>query len=94
MNLIQFLAMKLHQVPLFIDGMVNSTQVVVHSKDEFREGRPKSVVTPKTIDDVRQLILQDRHLTYCEVEPRHTRAICVVYSNLKDSSRPKNGIKS
>ena len=25
MNLIQFLAMKLHQGPVFIDGMVNST---------------------------------------------------------------------
>ena len=29
-------------------------------QDEFREGRPKSVVVPETIDAVRQLILQDR----------------------------------
>ena len=36
--------------------------------DEFREGRPKSVVIPKAIDAVRQLILQDRHVTYCEIE--------------------------
>ena len=49
MNLIQFLAMKLHQGPVFIGGMVNSTEVV----DEFREGRPKSVVVPETIDAVR-----------------------------------------
>ena len=28
----QFLAIKLHQGPVFIDGMVNSTKVVVHSK--------------------------------------------------------------
>lgn len=35
---------------------------------EFREGRPKSDVVPETIDDVRQLILQDRHVTYCEIE--------------------------
>ena len=27
---------------------------------KFREGRPKSVVVPETIDAVRQLILQDR----------------------------------
>ena len=33
--------------------MVNSTE------DEFREGRPKSVVVPETIDAVRQLIFQD-----------------------------------
>ena len=35
MNLIQFLAMKLHQKPVFIDGMVNSTVVVVYSKTNF-----------------------------------------------------------
>ena len=31
-------------------------------QDEFREGRPKSVAVPETIDAVRQLILQDRHV--------------------------------
>ncbi|KAK9877482.1 hypothetical protein WA026_018591 [Henosepilachna vigintioctopunctata] len=36
-------------------------------QDEFCEGRPKSVV-PKTIDGVRELILQDRHVTYREIE--------------------------
>ena len=56
MNLIQFLEMKLHQGPVFIDGMVNSTEVVV--QDEFHEGRRwRSVVVPETIDAVRQLIL-------------------------------------
>ena len=59
MNLIQLLAMKLHWRPVFIDGMMNSTEVV----DEFRGGRPKSVVVPETIDAVRQLILQDRYVT-------------------------------
>ena len=29
-------------------------------QDEFREGRPKSVVVLETIDAVRQLIFQDR----------------------------------
>ena len=37
-------------------------------QDEFREGRPKSVVVPETIDAVRQMILQDRHVTYREIE--------------------------
>ena len=37
-------------------------------QDEFREGRPISVVAPETIDAVRQLILQDRHVTYREIE--------------------------
>ena len=36
--------------------------------DEFREGRPKSVVVSETIDAVPQLILQDRHVKYCEIE--------------------------
>ena len=37
-------------------------------QDEFREGRPKSAVVPKTIDAVRELILQDRHVTNREIE--------------------------
>ena len=37
-------------------------------QDEFVEGRPKSVVVPETIDSVRQLTLQDRHVTYSEIE--------------------------
>ena len=61
MNLIQFLAMKLHQGPVFIDGMVNSLQ------EEFRAGHPKSLVVPETIDTVRQLILQDRYVTYRDI---------------------------
>lgn len=36
--------------------------------DEFREGRPKSAVVPETIDAVRELIKQDRHVTYREIE--------------------------
>lgn len=37
-------------------------------QDEFREGRPKSVVVPQNIDAVRELIMQDRHMTYREIE--------------------------
>ena len=43
-------------------------------QDEFREGRPKSVVVSETIDVVCQLILQDRHVTYREIET--TLGIC------------------
>ena len=37
-------------------------------QDEFRESCPKSVVVPETIDAVRQLILQNRHVIYREIE--------------------------
>ena len=37
-------------------------------KDKFPEGRPKSVVVPEIIDAVRQLILQDRHVTFRGIE--------------------------
>ena len=37
MNLIQFLAMKLNQGPVFNDGMVNSIEVVIHSKTNFEK---------------------------------------------------------
>jgi len=36
--------------------------------DEFREGRPKTSVVPENIDAVRELIMQDRHVTYREIE--------------------------
>ena len=36
--------------------------------DEFRKGRPKSVVVPENINAVQKLIMQDRHVTYCEIE--------------------------
>ena len=37
-------------------------------QDEFREGRPKSVVVPETIDAGRQQILEDCHVTYREIK--------------------------
>ena len=36
--------------------------------DEFRKGRPKSVVGPENINAVQKMIMQDRHVTYCEIE--------------------------
>ena len=61
MNLIQFLAMKLHQGQCVYRGL-SSLQ------DEFLEGFSKSVVVPETIDAVSQLILQHRHVSYREIE--------------------------
>lgn len=37
-------------------------------KDEPREGRPISAVTPENIDAVRKLIEEDRHVTYQEIQ--------------------------
>lgn len=59
MNFIKFLATE--QGLVFIDGIVNSTEVVSSIQIEFREVHPKSVVIPETIGAVRQIILQDRH---------------------------------
>ena len=52
----------------FIDGMVNSTEVVVHFKTNFVKVVQNQLLFRKTIDAVRQLILQDFHVTYCEIE--------------------------
>ena len=46
-------------------------------QDEFREGSAKSVVVPETIDAVRQLILQDRHVTYREIEATLSIQYCM-----------------
>ena len=37
-------------------------------KDEFREGPSKTAVVSDNIDAVRELIMQDRHVTYREIE--------------------------
>ena len=36
--------------------------------DEFLKGPPKTAVVSENIDAVRELILQDRHVTYREIE--------------------------
>ena len=35
--------------------------------DEFREDRPTLVVWPENINAVQKLIMQDRHVTNCEI---------------------------
>ena len=37
---------------------------------EFRKGRSKSAVGPENINVVQKLIMQNRHVTYCEIEVR------------------------
>ena len=37
-------------------------------KDEVREARPKTAVVSENIDAVRELIMQDCHVTYREIE--------------------------
>ena len=36
--------------------------------DEFRKYRPKSVVGLENINAVQKMIMQDRRVTYCEIE--------------------------
>ena len=52
--------------------------------DEFRESLSKSVVVPETTDAVRQLILQDRHVTYCEIETTLGISGTSIHSILQD----------
>ena len=37
-------------------------------KDEFKEVRPKSIVLPENIDAVHEVMKQDHHVTYHEIE--------------------------
>ena len=61
MNLIQVLAMKLDQGPVFIDGRLNSTKVVVYSKTNFLK-----VVRNFLL--LRKLLMLCAVLTYREIE--------------------------
>ena len=51
------MAIKHHQKPQYITDIVNLIEV-----------RPKLVIMPQNIDAVRELIMQDRHVTYREIE--------------------------
>ena len=57
-------------------------------QDEFREGRPKSFVVPETIDSVRWLILQDRHVTYPEIKSTLGISGTSIHSILQDHDDP------
>lgn len=36
--------------------------------DEFREGRPSTAITSENIEKIREMIFEDRHVTYREIE--------------------------
>ena len=60
--------------------------------DEFRKGRPKSVVETENINVVQKLIMQDRHVTYCEIEATldiiFSRIYKILHENLaKDDAK-------
>ena len=40
----------------------------VSFQDEFHEGHPRSIVMPQNIDVVRELLVQEYHATYREIE--------------------------
>ena len=52
--------------------------------DESREGHPKSVVMSENIDAVQKLIMQDRHVTYCEIETTLGISSTSIYKILHD----------
>lgn len=61
MNLNPYTATK--QYLQYCNGRV---QLIYHGQCEFRERSSKSIVASENIDVVRELITQDRHMTYRE----------------------------
>lgn len=51
---------------------------------ELREGRRKSVVVPETIDVMRKLMLQNRHVTYRYIETTLGISGTRIHSKLPD----------
>ena len=59
-------------------------------KDEVREGPPKTAVVPENIDAVRELIMQDRHVTYRDIESYLSISSTSIHSILHDYLAVKN----
>ena len=59
-------------------------------QNEFRKGLPKSVVVPETINAVSQLILQDHHVTYREIETTLGIIGTIIHSTLHEHLTVKN----
>ena len=53
-------------------------------EDEFREDRVKSVVVLETNEGMRQLILQDRHVTYHQIETTLSISRTSIHSKLHE----------
>ncbi|GBP07864.1 hypothetical protein EVAR_78039_1 [Eumeta japonica] len=56
--------MKHHSIRLFINGLQNSSTVVC---DEFRDGRPSTVMNNEDTDALHRMIKTDRHVTCHEI---------------------------
>ena len=52
--------------------------------DEPPEGRPKSAAVPENIDAVRELIMQDRHVTYREIQASLGVGLCCIQTILHE----------
>ena len=59
-------------------------------KHEVREGCPKTAVVSENIDAARELILQDRHVTYCEIEASLGISFTTIHSILHEPGRKKD----
>ena len=68
MNSNLYLAIKYHSIALCKTGLVNSIVDDARLKDDVRAGPSKTDVVSQNIDAVRELIMQDRHETYREIE--------------------------
>ena len=53
-------------------------------KDEFRKGRPKTAIVPENIDAVRELTIQDRHVTYRKINASLGNSLISMHSILHE----------
>ena len=58
-------------------------------KDEVRKGRPKTADVSENIDTVREQIMQDRHVTYHEIEASLVISSTSIHSILHEPGRKK-----
>ena len=59
-------------------------------KDELRKGRPKTAVVSENIDAVREVIMQDRHVTYREIDATLSISSTSIHSTLHEHLAVKN----
>ena len=59
-------------------------------KDEVREGRPKTAVLSENIDVVREVVMQDHHVTYREIEAFLGISATSIHSILHEHLAVKN----
>ncbi|GBP48451.1 hypothetical protein EVAR_32853_1 [Eumeta japonica] len=77
-NSLRHLEMKHHRKPLRMPT------------NKFRGGRPKSVV-PQIIDAVRELIMQDHHVTYRKIKASLDISTTSIHKILHENSAAKIG---